>query len=131
MAGGTSSGGRLRAALLVGAALWLLLLVAGFTAPGGWTWGLPGPVGHIENFMITLWLVGLVLAPLLAALDPLPRTAAIQVYLLAIVGIVLSSIRGEPPSLLADAPQAALAVLTIGLVLWAHPDRGRLWRGSG
>ena len=44
--------GRLRAALWIGAALWLALLAVGFTAPGGWTWGLTGPVGHIENFMI-------------------------------------------------------------------------------
>ena len=122
---------RLRAALWIGAALWLALLAAGFTAPGGWTWGMAGSIGHIENFMIALWLVALVLAPLLASRDPLRSTTAIQVYLLAILGIVLSSIRGEALTPLADAPQAVLAALTIGLVLWAHPDRPRLWRLPG
>ena len=57
----------LRVTLVVGAAMWLLLLVVGFFAPGGWVWGMPGPIGHIENFMISLWLVTMVLAPLLAA----------------------------------------------------------------
>src|SRR6266496_938787 len=31
--------GRLRIALVVGAAIWLLLLLVGFFAPGGWRWG--------------------------------------------------------------------------------------------
>jgi hypothetical protein len=42
--------GRLAVALVVGATIWLVLLVAGFFAPGGWTWGMAGPVGHIENY---------------------------------------------------------------------------------
>lgn len=42
---------RLRAALGVGAATWFGLLAVGFVAPGGWSWGMPGPIGHIENFM--------------------------------------------------------------------------------
>jgi ABC-type branched-subunit amino acid transport system permease subunit len=41
---------RLRVALGIGAAIWLSLLLAGFFAPGGWTWGMPGPVGHMENY---------------------------------------------------------------------------------
>ena len=119
---------RVRVGLLVGAAIWLSLLVVGFFAPGGWTWGLPGPVGHSYNFMISLWAVGLVLAPLLASRAPLERTAAIQVYLLAVVGMCVSSIRGEPPEWVSDAPIFLAATISIGMVLWAHPDRGALLR---
>lgn len=120
--------GRLRLALGVGAALWLVLLVVGFFAPGGWVWGMPGPIGHMENFMISLWLVALVLAPLLAWRDPLGRVPAIQVYLLGILAIVVSTIRGEPPELISDAPTLLAAVIAGGLVLWAHPERSALWR---
>src|SRR3954471_1600535 len=74
---------RLRLALWAGAVVWLLLLVVGFFAPGGWVWGMAGPIGHMENYMISLWLVGLVLAPLLASRDPLKQTSVIQIYLLA------------------------------------------------
>src|SRR5260370_23121335 len=81
--------------LVVGAAIWLVLLVAGFFAPGGWTWGMAGPVGHIENYMISLWLVILVAAPLLAARAPLQRTAVIQVYLLGVLGVVMSTPRTQ------------------------------------
>jgi hypothetical protein len=73
---------RLAVVLVVGGAIWLVLLLAGFFAPGGWSWGMAGPVGHIENYMISLWLVTLI-APLLAARAPLQRRAAIQVYLWA------------------------------------------------
>jgi len=120
--------GRLRIALFVGASSWAFLLVVGFFAPGGWVWGMPGPVGHIENYMISLWLVGLVLAPLLASRDPLGRTSAIQVYLLAVLAIILSTIRGEDLKLIADAPPIAAALIAIGLVVWAHPDREALIR---
>jgi hypothetical protein len=121
-------GSGLRWSLRTGAALWLALLAVGFFAPGGWTWGLAGPFGHVENFMIALWVVTLVLAPLLASVDPLARTPAIQVYILGVAGIVLSSLRAEPLELLSDAPQAAIALLTVGLLVWAHPDRSCLWR---
>src|SRR5204862_7561517 len=47
----------LRLALWVGAAVWLCLLIVGFFAPGGWVWGLAGPIGHIYNYVISLWLV--------------------------------------------------------------------------
>ena len=114
--------------LVVGAATWLVLLVAGFFAPGGWTWGMAGPVGHIENYMISLWLVTLVVTPLLAARAPLQRTTAIQVYLLGILGVVLSTFRAEPPKLIADAPPLIAAALAIGLVLWAHPQRALLFK---
>src|SRR4051794_6351890 len=90
----TQSDRGLRLALRAGAAIWLLLLIVGFYAPGNWVWGLPGPTGHIYNFMISLWFVGLVLAPTLASREPLARTAAIQVYLLAVIAIVLSTFRG-------------------------------------
>ena len=120
--------GRVRVALAIGAAIWLALLVVGFLAPGGWVWGMPGPIGHIENFMISLWLVTLVLAPLLAARDPLARTPTIQVYLLGLLAIAASTIRGEPPEWISDAPPLIAAGLAAGLVIWAHPDRRKLFR---
>jgi hypothetical protein len=118
----------LRLALRVGAGLWLLLLVAGFIAPGGWVWGMAGPIGHIENYMISLWLVGLVLVPLLASRDPLGRTTTIQVYLLAVLAIVASTFRGEALKWIADGPPLAAAALSIGAVVAAHPDRSALLR---
>src|SRR4051794_12320237 len=99
----------LRLALWAGAIIWLLLLVVGFFAPGGWVWGMAGPVGHIYNYVISLWLVGLVLAPLLASADPLGRTSAVQIYLLAILALVVSTIRGEEMKLIADAPPLVVA----------------------
>ena len=120
--------GRLRVALGVGAAIWLSWLVVGFLAPGGWVWGMPGPIGHIENFMISLWLVALVLAPLLAARDPVERTPTIQVYLLGLLAIAASTIRGEPPEWVSDAPPLIAAGLAAGLVIWAHPARRKLFR---
>jgi hypothetical protein len=119
---------RLSVVLVVGAVIWLVLLVAGFFAPGGWTWGMAGPVGHIENYMILLWLVSLVAAPLLAARAPLERTVAIQLYLLGVLGVVLSTFRAETPKLIADAPPLIAAALSIGLVLWAHPRRASLFK---
>jgi hypothetical protein len=119
---------RLRVALLVGAGIWGFLLVVGFFAPGGWVWGMAGPVGHIENYMISLWLVGLVLAPILASRDPLARTSAIQVYLLAVLSIIASTFRGDTFKWISDAPPIAAASLAIGLVVWAHPDRAALAR---
>ena len=125
---GAGAGRRVRIGLLVGAAIWLALLVVGFFAPGGWVWGLPGPVGHSYNFMISLWTVGLVLAPALASRAPVERTGTIQVYLLAVVGMCVSSIRGEPPEWISDAPIFAAAAVSIGLVAWAHPEPGALLR---
>ena len=119
---------KLRATLVVGAAVWLLLLVVGFFAPGGWVWGMPGPIGHIENFMISLWLVTLVLAPLLAAREPLARTTGIQVYLLGVIAIAASSVRGEHLELVSDAPPLLAATVAAGLVIWTHPSRRRLLR---
>jgi hypothetical protein len=112
---------RLRIALWIGAALWLFLLLAGFFAPGGWTWGNAGPVGHMENYVISLWLVALVLAPLFAARDPERNAGALVVYLLGIAAILVSTIRGEPPKLIADAPPWALAILSVALVAWSRP----------
>jgi len=136
MAGDVGTGGLaparggfgLRIALRAGAALWLALLLAGFFAPGGWTWGMAGPIGHIENYMISLWLVGLVLAPLLASADPLRRTATVQVYVLAVLAIVASTWRGEPMKWIADAPPLVAAAVCIGAVVITHPARGTLLR---
>jgi hypothetical protein len=112
---------RLRVGLSIGAAVWLALLVAGFFAPGGWTWGNPGPVGHMQNYVISLWFVALVLAPLLAARNPERNSGALLVYLLGIAAILVSTVRGEPPKLISDAPPWAAAILSVGLVAWARP----------
>jgi hypothetical protein len=122
----TRSTGRLRLALALGAAVWFL----GVIAPGGWAWGIPGPVGHMQNYVISLWFVTLVIAPLLAWREPLQRSAAIQIYLLGILAIVASTFRGNPPDLklIADVPPLTAAAVTAGLVLWAHPRRAQLWR---
>lgn len=125
--GGRSDRG-LRLSLQVGAVVWLLLLVVGFFAPGGWTWGMAGPIGHMENYMISLWVVGLVLAPLLASLDPLARTSAIQVYLLAVVAIGVSTVRGEALKPIADGPPLVVAAACIGAVVIWHPRRSWLMR---
>jgi hypothetical protein len=126
----TRSTGRLRLALALGAAVWFLLLGVGFIAPGGWAWGIPGPVGHMQNYVISLWFVTLVIAPLLAWRKPLQQSAAIQIYLLGILAIVVSTFRGNPPDLklIADGPPLTAATVTAGLVLWAHPRRALLWR---
>ena len=119
---------RLRWALGVGAAVWLLLLLAGFFAPGGWTWGTPGPIGHIQNYVISLWLVTLVLAPLLAARSAPNTHGALAVYVLGILAILVSTIRGEPPKLISDAPPWAAAILSVGLLVWALPGPVALLR---
>ena len=129
-AGGSGRASRaasgLRLALRAGAIVWLLLLVVGFFAPGGWVWGMAGPIGHIENYMISLWLVGLVLAPLLASRDPLGRTGVVQVYLLALVAIVVSTFRGEALKWIADGPPLAVVALSFGAVVLTHPERSVL-----
>ncbi len=123
-----SSSARLRAALGLAALVWAALLAVGFVAPGGWVWGMAGPIGHMENYMISLWFVTLVVAPLLAWREPLQRTAAIQLFLLGVLAVVVSSLRNEPPKLISDAPPLLAAALTAGAVIWAHPERPRLWR---
>ncbi len=119
---------RLEIALGFGAGLWLALLVIGFVAPGGWHWGWQGSIGHMINYMISLWLVALVLCPLLAMRDPLRNTAAIQVYLLGLVAIIVSSIRAEHPELASDGLPIIIALLSMGIVLWSHPRRSLLWQ---
>jgi hypothetical protein len=116
----------LRLSLTLGALVWLALLIVGFFAPGGWVWGMAGPIGHIENYMISLWLVGLVLAPVLASRDPLHRTSAVQIYLLALLAIVVSTFRGEALKWIADGPPLAVAALCFGAVVATHPERSAL-----
>ena len=87
-----------------------------------------GPLGHIWNYVISLWFVTLVLSPLLAYWDPLNRILAIQIYLLGILAIVLSTFRAERFDLLSDGVPLTAAALTAGLVIWSHPERARLWR---
>ncbi len=119
---------RLEIALGSSAGLWLALLVIGFVAPGGWHWGWQESIGHMINYMIALWFVTLVLAPLLAMRNPIQSTAVIQVYFLGMLGVVLSSIRSEHPEFLSDGVPLIAVLLCIGVVLWAHPARSRLWR---
>ena len=116
-----TSAQRLSTVLGATACVWLVLLLVGFFAPGGWSWGQAGPFGHIQNYMISLWLVTLVIAPVLAARAPLTRASAIQVYLLGVLGVVLSTFRAEQPKLIADVPPLLTAAVTIALVTWAHP----------
>jgi hypothetical protein len=84
----------------------------------------------MQNYVISLWFVTLVIAPLLAWRKPLQQSAAIQIYLLGILAIVVSTFRGNPPDLklIADGPPLTAATVTAGLVLWAHPRRALLWR---
>jgi hypothetical protein len=107
-------------ALGAGATLWLFLLVVGFSQPGGWVWGVTGAIGHMDRFVAALWLVTLVLAPLLACRDPIRHRAAMDVYLLGVLGIVISDFHNEPPWLFTHARYIAAAALTSGLILWAH-----------
>ena len=78
--------------------------------------------------MISLWLVALVLAPLIAARDPQRQSGALLVYVLGIVAILVSTIRGEQPKLISDAPPWIAAALTLGLVWWADPRRLNILR---
>ena len=89
---------------------------------------MPGPVGHIENYMIALWAVTLVLTPMLARRDPARAPGLIQVYLLGILAIVVSGVRGERPQLLSDGLPILVAIASAAGVILAHPDRSRLWR---
>ncbi len=119
---------QLRIALSFGAFMWLFLLIIGFVTPGGWHWGWQGSIGHMINYMIALWFVTLVAAPLLAMRDPLHSTAVFQLYFLGMVGVVLSSIRSEHPEFLSDGVPLIAVLLSIGVVLWAHPAPSRLWQ---
>ena len=124
----TESYRRVHVALGVGAVIWLALVVVGFFAPGGWQWGMPGPIGHIENYMISLWIVTLVLAPLLAIRDVSRGDGMIRVYLLGILAIAVSTFRAEEPKLISDAPPLAAALVTAVSVLLTHPNRASLLR---
>jgi hypothetical protein len=81
----------------------------------------------MENYVISLWFVALVLAPVLASRDPLANTGAVQVFALGVLAIVVSTFRGEQPKWIADAPPLVLAALTLGLLVWWHPNRRALW----
>jgi len=118
---------RLAMALGGGAGLWFILLMTGFLAPGGWHWGWAGAIGHMINYMIALWIVALVLAPLLAMRNPLRNTTTIQVYFLGLLAITVSSIRAERPEFASDALPIIAAIISAGTVLWAHPQRSLLW----
>ncbi|MFN8524790.1 MAG: hypothetical protein U0821_16970 [Chloroflexota bacterium] len=121
--GGTTG---LRAALLAGAAIWLLLLIVGFFAPGNWTWGLPGPVGHMMKFMIALWFVILVVVPTLAAVAPERGRQATQIYLLGCLAMLVATVRFDEFVWLSQGSLYVTVLLTAGSVVWAHPDRRSL-----
>lgn len=74
----------------------------------------------MKNYVISLWIVVLVLAPLLAAGDPERYAGAIHVYVLGILAILISTIRGEMPKLISDAPPWAAAAVALGLLVWAR-----------
>lgn len=112
---------RLEIALGGGAGIWLFLLAVGFFAPGGWHWGWPESIGHMVNYMNSL-------CPLFAMRDPLHNTAAIQVYLLGLVAIMVSSIRAERPKLAGDGLPIIIAAISIGSAIGARPKRSQLWR---
>ena len=114
-------------ALRVGALIWLLTLATGFLVPAGWRWGLPGLYGHINNFMITLWLVGLIAAPLLASRGAHSGRSAAQVYLLANLAVIVASLPREF-TLLHEGLPIALGLLCSAWVLAVHPERLRLLR---
>lgn len=79
------------------------------------------------NYLITFWVVTLVFAPLLALRDPLQRTVAIQIYFLGLLGIAISTLRGERPTITSDAIPLALVALSVSIVVWSHPQRSALW----
>ena len=103
------------------------MLVAGFLAPAGWQWGLPGLYGHINNFMITLWLVGLVAAPLLASTDRTSGRSAAQVYLLANLAVIVASLP-RPFTLVNEGVPIGVGLLCSAALLYFHPERLGLLR---
>jgi hypothetical protein len=113
--------------LWVGAAVWLTLLIVGLLVPAGWKWDLPGLYGHINRFMISLWAVGLVAAPLLAWRAGTGGRAAAQVYLLANLAVILSSVQGplDPRN---EGVPIAVALLNLLCLLRFHPERLGLLR---
>ena len=118
---------RARLALWLSAAIWLLVLITGFLVPAGWRWGLPGLYGHINNFMITLWLVAMVAAPLLASRGVRAGRSAAQVFLLADLAVIAASLP-RPITFLNEGLPILLALLTAAALLATHPDRLRLLR---
>jgi hypothetical protein len=56
------------------------------------------------------------------------RTSAVQIYLLAVLALVVSTFRGEPMKLIADGPPLVAAALCIGAVVLFHPRRSLLLR---
>jgi hypothetical protein len=112
--------GKLRVALGVGAAIWLFLLAAGLVEPVGWAGGLTRPIGRTENYVIWLWVVTLILAPLLACRHPLRYRGAVDVYLLGVLSVIVSTFLAGAPEIPGDAAPIAAALLSAGLMLWAR-----------
>jgi hypothetical protein len=115
--------GRLRLALGLGAAIWCFTLVRGFVVVNGWTSLMPGPISITSFYMVALWLVTLVLAPLLAFRNPVRHRAALDVYLLGVLAVLgatfVARLEGDLPMFLGGGVPIA-AALTAGLVLWAY-----------
>jgi len=110
---------RLRLALGVGAAVWLYLLLAGFVTPGE-TWEMALPIRRMASYAGSLWFVTLVLAPLLACRDPFRHRGAMQVHLVGVLAVIVSTFLAGRPEVRSDAAPIAAAVLSAGLVLWAY-----------
>jgi hypothetical protein len=115
--------GRLRLALGLGAAIWCLTLVSGFVVVNGWASLMPGPISIASSYVVALWLVTLVLAPLLAFRNPVRHRAALDVYLLGVLAVLgttfIARLEGDLPMFLGGGVPIA-AALTAGLVLWAY-----------
>jgi hypothetical protein len=115
--------GRLRLALGLGSAIWCFILVSGFVVADSWTSLMPRPINVTGLYMVALWLVALVLAPLLACRDPVRHRAALDVYMLGVLAILgatfLGRLQAELPVFLGGGVPIA-AALAAGLVLWAY-----------
>jgi hypothetical protein len=79
-------------------------------------------LGHMQNYVIRLWLATLVLAPIFAAREPAVSLPAVRVYVLGILAIVLSTIRGETPKLIHAEHQC----WTDAFVAWLEHNVWRL-----
>jgi hypothetical protein len=111
-------------ALGLGAAIWCFTLVSGFVVVNGWASLIPGPISIASSYVVALWLVTLVLAPLLAFRNPVCHRAALDVYVpawvLAVLGTTfIARLEGDLLVFLGGGVPIA-AALTAGLVLWAH-----------
>ncbi len=84
-----------------------------------------GPIGHIENSVISLWFVTRAVAPLLAARPPASPYIDDPGASARGPGHRRESWRAEPLDLLSEGVPLAAAALAAGLLIWAHPQHAR------